>query len=120
MPAAASLKIASELSVQNCWVIFEDGVRTLKGQLTAWLSALAVNLDPQNSDNRTVLNWVPVAQCRVDTLPTLKANEVFNDANETGVLLYRTCKAAQFAESQGRITGAQAAAILADFNTIWT
>lgn len=120
MPVAANLEEAAAFAMQNSFVVFAS-VNTLRNQLGLWLQALAnTPLDAKNEAQRTVLNWVPISRPLESGLPTVKADEQTTDVNMVGTCLFRMCSAAQFAESNGRITGAQAAAILASYNTIWT
>lgn len=120
MPAAGSLSLAADLAVQNAYVIFADAGRTLRAQLTSWLASLKTSLPDTNSAaQRTVTNWIPIGRPVVDALPTVKASERFYNANEVGVLLYRTCQAAAAALAAGRITAGQGVAILASYNALW-
>jgi hypothetical protein len=119
MPVAASLSAAADLAVQNAYVIFADAGRILRTQLTSWLASLKTNVPTDNAAKRTVTNWIAIGRPVIDALPTVKGNEKFYNANEVGVLVYRTCQAAAAALAAGRITAGEGAAILASYNALW-
>lgn len=118
MAAAANLTEAAELAMTNAFVQFA-GANTLRSRLALWFAAFAGELDPESRDQRTVLNWVPVGRPLESRLPTVKGDEIITDADAVGVFLYRTCRAAEFAENDGRITGAQATALVNAYNATW-
>lgn len=118
MPAAADLDEAAQFAMQNSFIQFA-GANTLKNQFGLWLAALAANLDPESVQQRTVLNWVPIGRPLEVSLPSIKAEENSLDADGVGVCLFRICRAAEAAENAGRISAAQATALVAAYNGIW-
>lgn len=114
--AVASLKVQGQFEVPTL----------LRTPLTAWLAGIVTAMDTpvgkgnvQSIPQRTVYNQVPIGREILEGLPTLLANQNQQDSNIVGVYVYRSCKAARYALIGGRISAAQGAAILAQFNSVF-
>lgn len=84
----------------------------------SWANALAtIGLSPEDSGNRTVLDWVTFGYYLGNNLVNNTSQGLLN-ANEVGIYIYRTCRAAQYALAANRITSTQATAILNAYNTL--
>ena len=119
MPAAANLTQASQLAMQNAWALYLDPAQRLVVQLGVFLQTLATNVPGSSTDanKRTVTNWIAIGEQLVNSLPIVKGLEKFYHANDVGMLVARICAAAASAQSNGRITAGEAAAILTNYNS---
>lgn len=119
MATAATMSIAAAIAAQN--VEARDPSRSgasLRTPLTAWLAAMESTIATKEINQRTVLNWIPVGRVLYDNLPGASDQSVL-DINNVAMFLYRSCRAIEFATTAGRITSAEATALLTSYNTIW-
>lgn len=125
MPAAASLTAAGDNASANAIYIWRHATKLLKTQLGLWIAAIQTALiDPSNVGQRSVLDWIPLLRLQQENTPPGDDGQTANDVNlaqvtDIGLLLFRTCRAMSTAQSQGRIDGTQAAALLTSYNAIW-
>lgn len=120
--AALNLTQAAAQAGENVQLVSNTGgAALLKTRLEAWIVALkgppAAPLDPDLATNRTVLNWIPRGRqiaAEIDT--TLTAIQSQGVADLVTMFVYQSCEAAAEANLSGRITPAQAVAILAAYN----
>lgn len=124
MPAANMTQAALQAGENVQLVMNTGGAALLKTRLDLWINALkgapAQPLDPNLATNRTVMNWIPrgleISMGIDTTLTDIQSQGV---ADEIAFYVYRSCEAVAEANLSGRITPAQAAAILAVYNAIF-
>lgn len=108
--AAGSTMFAVQHWAQNPAINIHDN-------LANWESTF-LQFDEESVDQRTVRNWkVPTAQVLASISNV--AEEQTRFASDIAVVVYAAVCAAFFADADGRITPAQAAQVLADWNTYW-
>ena len=118
--SAATFQAAAGVASMAVQGIYQ-GVTLLRTSLQAWLTAIAA-LDPASVPQRTVLDWVAPGMELLGSLPTTKGGatgETQAMANITSILIWRTCKAIEYAGYSSRISTAQKTALLAAFNAAW-
>jgi hypothetical protein len=119
MSVAANFNEGAFKAGENVQGRFQAG--TLIANLTAWIAGIASGMntpagafDPASIAQRTVLNWIPVGN---DLLQRIASNQA--SANEVANYVFKTCRAIQNATAQGRMSNAQAAAMLVVYNAQW-
>lgn len=113
MTMAASLPDAANLSYAQAnlsWV-----AATLKADLAAFVAEVSPFFEDAVPNNRPVGNWLVLMSALSTAMSSVAvSNSDFDTAVE---YLFRICYAGVIAGSQGRITGAQSAGLLAAWNT---
>lgn len=123
--AAANMTQAAAQAGENVQLVCNTGgAASLKTQLDLWIAALkgttAQPLNPELGTNRTVMNWIPRGRqisAEIDvTLTNIQSQGI---ADLVTMFVYQSCEAVAEAQISGRITLAQAVAILAVYNGTW-
>lgn len=114
MAAAATLTDAVTLAQFNLQAK-NTSVGGLKVALAAYNAAWPTTLSEQSEDNRTVLDWLVLLQEQTDDMSTgIGASQ--RQIETAGDVLDRQLLATSRAQTAGRISSAQATAILAAYN----
>lgn len=116
MPNAASLTEAINVCQEN--LVLDSNGTMFKTALAGYNAALlgtSVGLDLNNINQRTVANWcVLISEFNQASVEETATPAQIFQAND---VICRQLYATMTAETEGRITGAQATAILAAYNT---
>lgn len=114
MPAA-NLTDAADTTYARVSLVWT--ANTIRTKVAAFIVAAAIPFSDTTPNDRPVLNWL-VPLTALSTQMTANADTPLPQAmfNAAVDYIYRMCFAGAFAQSAGRITNAQAAALLAAWN----
>lgn len=119
MAIAVSMADAATRAAQNVELKRQtSSAATFRTRLTNWIAAVEAAVPVDDVATRTVRNWMVVTRVYMATVPTAGTFTV-DAASAAAMLLYRTCRAIQFAQAGSRITTPQNTALLAAYNTWW-
>lgn len=119
MAAAATLTEAAQIAWDNLAQYNFAGLQTALSRLSAFVGDMETEFpDDGTQAERAVSNWIVIGRMAVTSIGLGIGGYIPDRKFSVAALwLYRFCWAAATAESAGRITAPQAAAILADYNT---
>lgn len=113
--AAGTLEQAANLSYERAALRWT--ANTLRANFQAYIVACAAVVTDATANDRTVGNWLVPMTALSGQMTASIANPLEQELFNTCVdYLYRFNMAAAYAQVQNRISGAQAAALLAAFN----
>lgn len=117
MAVAANIDAAIGLTQSHTRHAALDVLISLRTQLELWASTF-VQFDDEDEDERTVRNWKVPTQHLLVRVPAGLGQQ--DELNEAMIVVYGGVCAAKYARLAGRITAAQLAQVLADWNTAWS